>query len=285
MARIRSIKPEMRTSLTVAEWPREVRYFWALLWGYLDDEGRGVDEPRLIKADCFPLDDDLTAGDIDKWLDLIGESGTVCRYTVGGRNYLHVPSWGEHQKPQHPRASKVPPCNRQDCGAPRRDLHEDFMSSHESLSGNGTSNATAPSSVGEEGEGGGDSFSSGTAEGGSDATDLNEGREDVDRLCGHLVERMVKNGCKRPSITKKWRDSARLLMDSDKRTEEQVHRCIDWAHDDEFWRGKILSMPKLRDQYDQLRLDAERKRSRGSPGGGNGTQSKINPRDEWMYRQ
>ena len=50
MARIRSVKPELRTSLTVAQWPREVRYFWVLLWGYLDDHGYGVDEPRLIKA-------------------------------------------------------------------------------------------------------------------------------------------------------------------------------------------------------------------------------------------
>ena len=61
----------LRTSLTAAEWPREVRYFWVLLWGYLDDHGRGVDEPRLIKADCFPLDDDLTATDIDKWLESV----------------------------------------------------------------------------------------------------------------------------------------------------------------------------------------------------------------------
>ena len=73
MARIRSVKPELRTSLTAAEWPREVRYFWVLLWGYLDDHGRGVDEPRLIKADCFPLDDDLTAADIEKWLEMFAE--------------------------------------------------------------------------------------------------------------------------------------------------------------------------------------------------------------------
>ena len=71
MARIRSVKPELRTSLTAADWPREVRYFWVLLWGYLDDHGYGQDEPRIIKADCFPMDDDLTAGDIDKWLDII----------------------------------------------------------------------------------------------------------------------------------------------------------------------------------------------------------------------
>jgi hypothetical protein len=110
MARIRSIKPELRTSLAATEWPREVRYFWVLLWGYLDDHGYGVDEPRLIKPDCFPLDDDLTVSDIDKWLDLITASGSLCRYEVGGRRYLHAPKWAEHQRPQHPARPKMPDC-------------------------------------------------------------------------------------------------------------------------------------------------------------------------------
>lgn len=143
MARIRSMKPELRTSLTAAEWPREVRYFWALLWGYLDDHGFGVDDPRLIKADCFPLDDDLSALDIDKWLDLIattiigGEPAPVCRYEVNGRRYLHATKWSDHQKPQHPKDTKIPPCPRSDCGGLSGSSHEDFMkssgSSHEDV--------------------------------------------------------------------------------------------------------------------------------------------------------
>jgi len=110
MARIRSVKPELRTSLTATSWPREVRYFWVLLWGYLDDHGYGVDEPRLIKPDCFPLDDDLTPDDIDKWLELIAASGSICRFTVAGRRYLHAPKWADHQRPQHPAVPKYPVC-------------------------------------------------------------------------------------------------------------------------------------------------------------------------------
>lgn len=110
MARIRSVKPELRTSLVVAEWPREVRYFWTLLWGYLDDHGRGVDDARLVKADCFPLDDDLGSAEMDEWLGLIEASGPLCRFEVGGKRYMHVPSWTEHQRPSHPGKSRVPPC-------------------------------------------------------------------------------------------------------------------------------------------------------------------------------
>jgi hypothetical protein len=113
MARIRSVKPELRTSLTATQWPREVRLFWVLLWGYLDDHGYGVDEPRLIKPDCFPLDDDLSVSDIDKWLDVIAASGSLCRFRgPDGRRYLHAPKWADHQRPQHPAVPKFPVCTR-----------------------------------------------------------------------------------------------------------------------------------------------------------------------------
>jgi hypothetical protein len=83
-------------------------------------------------------------------------------------------------------------------------------------------------------------------------------RSDVDRLCAHLADRIEGNGSKRPTVTKRWQDAARLLLDRDKRTEEQVHAAIDWCQDDDFWRSNILSMPKLRERYDQLRLAAQR---------------------------
>lgn len=110
MARIRSIKPELRTSITVSVWPREVRYFFVLLWGYLDDYGRGVDDEMLIASDCFPRDRDVTPELVGEWLELMADSGPLCRYDVDGRRYLHAPNWREHQKPAHPTRSKVPPC-------------------------------------------------------------------------------------------------------------------------------------------------------------------------------
>jgi hypothetical protein len=110
MARIRSIKPELRTSITVSMWPREVRYCFILLWGYLDDYGRGVDDELLIASDCFPRDRDVTPEVVDGWLETIAESGPLCRYEVDGRRYLHAPNWREHQKPSHPTRSKIPPC-------------------------------------------------------------------------------------------------------------------------------------------------------------------------------
>lgn len=85
-------------------------------------------------------------------------------------------------------------------------------------------------------------------------------RADVDQVCTHLADRIEENGSKRPTITAAWRDAARLLIDKDGRTVDQVLRAIDWCQADPFWRANVLSMPKLRERYDQLRLKATAER-------------------------
>jgi len=118
VARIRSIKPELRKSHTVASWKREVRYAWVLLWGYMDDYGRGEDDIRLLVADLFPLDRDVTEKKLDGWLDIMaqkpeadpGEPPPLCRYEVRGRRYLHAIKWTSHQRVSHPGPSRIPAC-------------------------------------------------------------------------------------------------------------------------------------------------------------------------------
>jgi hypothetical protein len=108
VGRIRSLRPEYRTDLAAASWPRDVRLFFAYLKCYVDDYGRGIDEPRLIKADCFPVDDDVTAAQVDQWLDLLAEHDAVTRYQITGRRYLQIPPGWWDQKPQHPTPTQIP---------------------------------------------------------------------------------------------------------------------------------------------------------------------------------
>lgn len=117
MARIRSIKPEVRKSRTVSSWPRDVRLLWIYLWGYLDDEGRGEDDLQLIKAECFPRDRDVTEKKLDAWIQIIATTKSyeddqppICRYDVDGIGYLHAPKWKQHQRISHPLESRIPPC-------------------------------------------------------------------------------------------------------------------------------------------------------------------------------
>jgi len=85
-------------------------------------------------------------------------------------------------------------------------------------------------------------------------------REDVQALCQLLIDELRRNGSTRDyTITKAWRDAARLMLDRDKIPYEDVRGAILWSQSHEFWRGVILSMPKLREKYDQLRLQAQRK--------------------------
>ena len=117
MARIRSIKPEIRISEKVNSWPVEIRYFWIMLWGYVDDHGRGRDNAKLIVADSYPLDDAITNKDVEKWLSILERSGVIYRYEVDGSRYLLITNWLEHQRPAHP-AKSVIPVPRENCGNP-----------------------------------------------------------------------------------------------------------------------------------------------------------------------
>ena len=125
MARIRSVSPDLRTSETTAEWPREARYAWVLLWGYCDDYGRGLDNVKVIAADLFPLDDDVSPTLMGEWLSLFESAGSLCRYEADGKRWLHCLNWGEYQKPQHPGKMRVPPCPDHEPAA-----HEKWSSEH-----------------------------------------------------------------------------------------------------------------------------------------------------------
>ena len=83
-------------------------------------------------------------------------------------------------------------------------------------------------------------------------------RDDVREILDYLDAAIERNDAKKPSRTKKNLDAARRLLDNDGRTVDQVKKAIDWATTDSFWRSNILSMAKLREKYDQLRLSAQR---------------------------
>ena len=86
-------------------------------------------------------------------------------------------------------------------------------------------------------------------------------RPEVAGLCDLLADRIEANGSKRPVVTRKWLDACRLMLDRDGRTEADVRGAIEWSQAHEFWRANILSLPTLREKFEQLRLQAERDRA------------------------
>jgi hypothetical protein len=93
-------------------------------------------------------------------------------------------------------------------------------------------------------------------------------REDVERICKHLADRVEQRYGKRPPVIKRWRTAARQMLDLDNLTEQQVHAAIDWCQDDEFWAPNVRSVNKLREKYIQLRAAALRQQQRTAAAGG-----------------
>lgn len=87
-------------------------------------------------------------------------------------------------------------------------------------------------------------------------------REDVERLCVRLAERLVADGDRPPRITKAWRAATAQLLDADGLTERQIAAAIDFAIGDTYWRTAIASPMSLRKNYDLLRKTAEAARRR-----------------------
>ena len=118
MGRIRSVKPEFCKSLSITELSRDTRLHFVMLWTYADDTGRGVNEPRLLKGELWPLDDDITAQDVSGFQNELEANGRLIQYEVDGRPYFEITNWKEHQHPQKPRPSTFPaPIPVEDCNS------------------------------------------------------------------------------------------------------------------------------------------------------------------------
>ena len=99
-----------------------------------------------------------------------------------------------------------------------------------------------------------------------DPTPINEHRADVDAVCDAMAASVSRRTGRTPRITAAWRKQARLMIDRDGRSVEEITRIIDWVDGNDFWRANVLSLPKLRQKFDTLRLQAQR--PQGRPQGG-----------------
>ena len=85
-------------------------------------------------------------------------------------------------------------------------------------------------------------------------------RPDVEAVCDHMADSVAARTGRRPRITKRWRDAARLMIDRDQRSTNQIHAAIDWVAQSDFWAANILGVPKLREKWDTIYLQAKREK-------------------------
>jgi len=156
MPRIRSIKPEFFTSTVVAELSRDARLTWIATWVHADDEGRADDDARLVRAQAYPFDDDITVADIESHLEQLAALGLIIRYEVAGRRYFEITNFSEHQHPNRPTGSKRP--RRPDASESQlsEPLTDDSLSAHAPNSEGSPLEGLGKERLGREGEGASD---------------------------------------------------------------------------------------------------------------------------------
>lgn len=91
-------------------------------------------------------------------------------------------------------------------------------------------------------------------------------RPDVMEVCGIVADHVYQVTGKRPSASKRWDTQARLMLDSDGHTVDDVRAVMAWVTASSFWSPNILSVPKLREKWPTLVGQARRDASQARGG-------------------
>ncbi len=108
MARIRTIKPELHSSASLARCSVGARWVFVGLFTLADDAGRIRDLPKQILGNLFPLDNDVTVEMVVAWLDELEAVCCIRRYSIDGSNFIYLPGWTDHQRISKPTPSRIP---------------------------------------------------------------------------------------------------------------------------------------------------------------------------------
>lgn len=76
----------------------EAERLFARLIMKADDYGRFHADPRLLKANCFPLLENLRTPDLVRWLDELSNRQLILRYEAEGRSLLVIVNYGQRLK-------------------------------------------------------------------------------------------------------------------------------------------------------------------------------------------
>lgn len=89
---------------------------------------------------------------------------------------------------------------------------------------------------------------------------IKEHSQNTVALTNHLIDLLKINNpnVKVPASLDKWNDEMDKLERIDKYDFMQIRSVIDWCQKDPFWKGNILSVPKLREKIGTLMMQMQR---------------------------
>ena len=215
-------------------------YTWLIPW--LDIEGRYKADPDILKGHLFPKIKSMTKGKIERLLFELSEVGLIYLYKSNGEQYLQFTKFGELQKlyPERESKSEIPSPQDKSCEL----MSNQDLSSQVKLKEYNINEVKSK---------------------------CQKQISDIDKkLTQLLISKILENDPDSSIIrdlTEKrqinWMNECRLLREKDKRSPELIERIIQFSQDDDFWKSNILSMSKLRKQFNQLFLKAGKQKYSG----------------------
>jgi len=245
--RARNIKPGFFKNETLADLSAVTRLLFIGLWMEADREGRLEDRPRRIAADVFPYERDL---DIDASLTALEEGGFIIRCRVGQLRLTQVLNFKKHQSPHHTEKQSVLPApvaygeptatsRCSNGGNPPDSLNPDSLTQNPLSEHCCSDQASSP----------------------VPRKATKEPSQDAWRLAAKLKAEILRNIPDfriTPAQERNWAIAAQRMIEIDKRDPGEIAEVIEWAQRDEFWMSNILSMEKVRKQFDVLQLKRRR---------------------------
>lgn len=99
-----------------------------------------------------------------------------------------------------------------------------------------------------------------------EVVEVEPARDDVTAVCQIVSEHVYAVTGERVLWGKRWETQARLMLDRDGRTVDEVRALMAWVTASSFWSPNILSVPKLREKWPTLVGQARRDLAQQSGG-------------------
>lgn len=241
----RIIKESIRESRSIDLLSDKAEILFYRLITYADDFGLFKSDPVLVNRALFPRKN-YKNEQVSDWLDEVSETGMIIFYAGSdGEPYGFFSNWDKHQQ-QRAKRPKYP--------TPDEKIGEYFKSIKDLMGEiipNGNHmisddvichrNPIQSNPIRE------------SNPNSRESEKLKIKNPDAISLTQFLYDLIKKNNpnARNPNLNS-WAEEMDRIIRIDGRDPEDIRKVIAWCQTDSFWRGNILSVTKLRKQYDQL---------------------------------
>jgi hypothetical protein len=108
MPRIRTLKPEHRQHRKVGPLSDREYRLWVSMILEAEDSGRLVCDATQLRAVTWPYHPRVSAAHVEAAIQGLACTGMIRLYEHHGVRYADFPSWGDHQRIDHPARSRLP---------------------------------------------------------------------------------------------------------------------------------------------------------------------------------